>query len=110
MFNRETLSEVLEGCFLEIEAFEEGHPNTLGKSVELHLSGVDGGGLSTYGKSIRISPDDEWECRDGYLFVHGAYERVEWDSYKNRKYRGERFLCIPYESIVSLECSPEIMV
>ena len=109
MFTKEMTEEIIEECWSWIEKFDDEHNGRArGKSVKVCLNGIDGGGMSTYGKSVLIASTDEYECRNGYLFIHGRSEKH--NSRCDSRTRCEKTVFVPYESIIAIECCPEVIV
>ena len=115
MFTKETVEGIIEDCRLRAELFGKRHANARDAFVKVTTTGVDGGGLSTFGKSAVIGKDDVYECHDGYLYIHPRRSRDadmpphrEREEY-SRDYGGrmltESVVFIPYESIVAIECN-----
>ena len=105
MFTKETTKGIIEDCRLRAELFREEHGGrSIGSPfIRVSIAGVDGGGLSTYGKSATIGEDDHYECHDDYLYIHSKETNYKYD-YKKRVLT-ERVMFIPYESIIAIECS-----
>ena len=104
MFTKESIEEVIEECYLTMERFEDENAERLfgNRRIRIHLNAIDGGGLSTYGKSVVITDADEYECRNGYLFIRGKHRDYNRDHSRHELREKARF--IAYESIVSVEC------
>ena len=103
MFTKETVGEIIEDCRLRAELFRERHENAGKASVKISTAGVDGGGLSTFGKSAVIGEDDVYECHDGYLYIHREFK--DYNLSVRERMLTESVAFIPYESIVAIECS-----
>lgn len=103
MFTKETVGEIIEDCRLRAELFRERHENAGKASVKISTAGVDGGGLSTFGKSAVIGEDDVYECHDGYLYIHR--DSRGYSLKHSASTLTESVVFIPYESIVAIECS-----
>ena len=105
MLTKKLVKEIIEDCRLRAELFreEQGGRNIGSPFIRVSIAGVDGGGLSTYGKSAAIGEDDHYECHDDYLYVHSK------GTHYNRDHRTrvltESVMFIPYESIIAIECS-----
>lgn len=108
MFTQRTLEEAIGECFAQIKNFDdEYNGRAKNKFVRICIAGVDGGGLSTYGKSTTIEMDDVYEFRSHYLYIHRRY--ISRDHNMNR-IQNEKTLFIPYESIIAVECCPEAYI
>lgn len=105
MFNKEMTESIIEDCLLRMSLFNDSHNGRARNMlVRICVAGVDGGGLSTYGKSAVIGPDDHYECHRGYLYVYR--KRTEQESRHDHKKEVESVAFIPYESIIAIECAP----
>jgi len=105
MFAKETIGEVIEDCRLRAKLFRERHGGrSCGQPlIRISTAGVDGGGLSTYGKSAVIGENDVYECHDGYLYIHREFEGYDREGHGRKLTESVAF--IPYESIVAIELS-----
>jgi hypothetical protein len=83
MFNEESIREAIMESIALGEGFDNEHYSGVRIIAEQPDSRVTG---------ACIMPGDEWEGRDGYLFVR--QHRPEF----------ERVAFIPYESIIAVEC------
>lgn len=106
MFTKETIGAIIEDCMLRAKLFRERHGGKCFGEPFIRIStyGIDGGGLSTYGKSVAIYEGDRYECHDGYLYILNK-ERKGYNRDRCEKTLTESVAFIPYESIVSIECS-----
>ena len=105
MFTKEMVESIIEDCRLRAKLFREeneGH-NFGGSFVRISTVGIDGGGLSTYGKSTAIGKDDHYECHDGYLYIHSKGEHYDYE--RHGRVLTESVEFIAYESIIAIECS-----
>jgi hypothetical protein len=84
MFAKDGISEAIGQCLAIAEGLDSEHCGGVAVMVERHDD------YRVAGASIL--PGDEWEGRDGYLFV-----RQHRDDF-------ERAVCIPYEKILAVEC------
>ena len=109
MLNKEMTMDIIADCLLRMSLFNSRH-NGRAKNmlVRVCVAGVDGGGLSTYGKSAVIGPNDHYECHDGYLYIHRRF--VEREFVNDSRQEVERVAFIPYESIIAIECAPSVYV
>ena len=109
MLDSLTVENILADCMTRIELFNKKHNGkAFGKVVTIHTNGIDGGGMSTFGKRVRILQGDRYECHEGYLYVHHAGR--ERDPEYRKTMETERVSFVPYESIVSIECEPKAYV
>jgi len=109
MFNKEMTENIIDDCLLRMSSFDRRH-NCMARDmlVRICVAGVDGGGLSTYGKSAVIGPDDHYECHEGYLYIHRAF--AEQERIRDHRKEVESVAFIPYESIIAIECAPFAIV
>lgn len=105
MFKQETVQNIIEDCRLRAKLFRDRHSgHAIGKAVvKLSLAGVDGGGLSTFGKSVCIYPDDRYECHEDYLYVYRIYS--DYNISMSRREEVESVKFVAYESIITIECA-----
>ena len=107
MLTKEIAKSMIDDCLLRMKLFKaRNHENmsTLHNNnlcVRVYTTGMDGGGLSTYGKYALIGLEDHYECHHDYLYIHR--EQVVYGA---RKELVESVTFIPYEAIVAIECSP----
>ena len=109
MLDKRTVQDIIEDCLLRIETFDARHDGkAYGKLVKIRTNATDGGGMSTYGLSYILCPDDHYECHDDYLYIHRMTEG--YDREARNKVRTEGVAFIPYSGIVAIECSPKAYI
>lgn len=104
MLTKEIVHDIIEDCKLRMEMFANKQGgNCFGKPlITISLTGVDGGGLSTYGKSVSMSKDTHYECHEKYLYIYKQFTHYSLE--RRREELHEQTIFIPYEHIIEIRC------
>lgn len=109
MLDSLTVENILADCMTRIELFNKNYNGrAFNRYVRVCTSGTDGGGMSTFGKSVLIRPDDRYECHETYLYVYHSGRERDLEYRKTAVVESVSF--VPYESIVCIECEPKAYV